>query len=433
MRLLILVIVLTASAADAQAPPQIRQIGVLEHMTPTSMVLASVTNALAMPGGRVLINDTRGRRVLLLDSTLSRATVVADSTDATANTYSYSWSTLVRYRGDTALLMVPSSLSMFIITPAGVLGRIMAMPRPEEAPMLAASWGGVSAFDPRGRLVYFGGRGVLGGVLTLRTGMPLVENGKLTEVGAMLNHNMPDFLRPDGVRLDSSVIVRVDPQTRGLDTLAWLHIPKFRRQIKLDETGSASAIETTPDPMPIIDQWILLRDGTLAVVRGRDFHIDWLDPSGHWSSSPKIPFDWQHVDDARKRQLIDSAVAQRQDQYERVAGGRGSGAGRGGVAGRYPSPTPNIAVRPGLAEVADYAPAFGEHSVESDEDGNLWIRTTQIADGRPVYDVVNRRGVVIDRVQLPRFRSVAGFGPGVIYMAVIDPNGVVRLERARLR
>src|SRR4051812_19889059 len=51
---------------------------------------------------------------------------------------------------------------------------------------------------------------------------------------------------------------------------------------------------------------LVLRDGTIAVVRGCDYHIDWLDRGGKWSSSPKLPFDWQKLDDARKQALIDS-------------------------------------------------------------------------------------------------------------------------------
>jgi hypothetical protein len=34
---------------------------------------------------------------------------------------------------------------------------------------------------------------------------------------------------------------------------------------------------------------------------------------------------------------------------------------------------------------------------------------------------------------LPRYRTIAGFGTGVIYMAVQEPSGKVRLERARLK
>jgi hypothetical protein len=46
---------------------------------------------------------------------------------------------------------------------------------------------------------------------------------------------------------------------------------------------------------------------------------------------------------------------------------------------------------------------------------------------------VNRRGELFDRVQLPEFRTLAGFGPGVVYMAVKDSTGVVHVERARIK
>jgi hypothetical protein len=53
--------------------------------------------------------------------------------------------------------------------------------------------------------------------------------------------------------------------------------------------------------------------------------------------------------------------------------------------------------------------------------------------GQPVYDIVNRAGELADRVQLPPFRTIAGFAPGVVYMAVKDASGAVRLERARVK
>jgi hypothetical protein len=51
--------------------------------------------------------------------------------------------------------------------------------------------------------------------------------------------------------------------------------------------------------------------------------------------------------------------------------------------------------------------------------------------GQPVYDIVNRRGELVDRVQLPPFRTIPRFPPGVVYMAVKDAAGVVHLQRAR--
>ena len=86
-----------------------------------------------------------------------------------------------------------------------------------------------------------------------------------------------------------------------------------------------------------------------------------------------------------------------------------------------------------IEDVPDYKPAFSQGSLHADRSGNLWIRTNKFAGGQPVYDVINRAGRLIDRVQLPPYRTIAGFGRDVVLMAVRDSSGVVHLERARLR
>jgi sugar lactone lactonase YvrE len=84
-------------------------------------------------------------------------------------------------------------------------------------------------------------------------------------------------------------------------------------------------------------------------------------------------------------------------------------------------------------DLPDYKPAFLPGSTRVDAEGNLWIRTTQNVDGRPVYNVLNRKGELIDRVQLPANRVIAGFGEGgTVYLAVRD-GGTAHLERARVR
>ena len=35
-------------------------------------------------------------------------------------------------------------------------------------------------------------------------------------------------------------------------------------------------------------------DGSVAILRGRDYHIDWINADGSRVSSPKMPFDWKH-------------------------------------------------------------------------------------------------------------------------------------------
>lgn len=84
------------------------------------------------------------------------------------------------------------------------------------------------------------------------------------------------------------------------------------------------------------------------------------------------------------------------------------------------------------SELPDYRPAFGTGATRADLDGNLWIRTSKVANGGPVYDVVNRQGLLIDRVAFPFGRVIAGFGVGVVYLGVRDDKGA-RLELAKMR
>jgi hypothetical protein len=106
-----------------------------------------------------------------------------------------------------------------------------------------------------------------------------------------------------------------------------------------------------------------------------------------------------------------------------------NGGGRGAT-----NLAPFVAKRADPSTISDYVPPITDRpgALGSDADGNVWIRTTTLVGDRPVYDIVNRRGEIVDRVQLPAFRSIAGFGPGVIYLAVQDSSKKVHLERARV-
>jgi hypothetical protein len=417
-------------------PPAIRQIGVVERVSTDS--LASVAAALPRPGGRVFVNDITARRVVLLDSTLSHATVVADTTDATANAYGTRPGTLIRYHGDTAMYIDIGSLSMLVIGPTGKIERIMAIPRPSDAQNLIGSVFGTPGFDAHNRLIYYGGGGLGSG------GIRLCCLG--TMPAGALGANFA------GVG-DSGFVVRADLATRALDTATVIKIIKAKVNFRADERNLLTAIETTHYPLPVVDDWAVLPDGSLAVVRGRDYHVDWLGVDGRWTASPKMPFDWQHVDDVQKQALIDSVAKSDQETVDAMnaqqssapapgaGGGRGgaAGGGRGGGAGGAApgrgrgQPIPNVVGRAATGDVPDYVPPFVRGAVVADNENNLWIKTSTVVNGRPVYDVVNRRGELFDRVQVPPFRTIAGFGPGVVYLAVKDSAGVVHLERARTK
>jgi len=215
-----------------------------------------------------------------------------------------------------------------------------------------------------------------------------------------------------------------------------------------DANGNVTSITGTPVLLPVIDSWAIEHDGTVVAVRGRDFHIDRLGADGQWHPAPKLPFSWEHLSEDAKTAIIDSAAASMKARRDSMAAGLlneptpppppGGGAlrGRSGGGGRSAAPPPATAFidgRPAPADLPDHRPAFLSAAARADADGNLWIKTTALDHGQPVYDIVNAAGAVVDRVQLPPFRTIAGFGPGVVYLAVVDPDKVVHLERVAIR
>jgi hypothetical protein len=79
------------------------------------------------------------------------------------------------------------------------------------------------------------------------------------------------------------------------------------------------------------------------------------------------------------------------------------------------------------SELPDYKPVFGNGAVRPDMDGHLWVRTipTKVTTGGAIYDVIDRSGKLVDRVQVPAGTTIAGFGAGgVVYLGLRDATGL---------
>ena len=157
----------------------------------------------------------------------------------------------------------------------------------------------------------------------------------------------------------------------------------------------------------------------------QDYHIDWVSPDGKKSSTPKMPFDWKRLALEDKQKLLDSA---RQSVAEVRA--------KQVAAGQQVSSTPFVTVEPD--EIPDYYPPVRTGQVKASPDGNLWIlpSTSSLSTAAQpglVYDVINRRGEVFERVRLPEGRNLLAIGPsGVVYMSYAPSQGQLRLERAKI-
>lgn len=442
-KLIALAALALSSTLPAQQAPAVRPLGAT--VARSGAEFGPVVWARHLRNGSVLLNDPSNRRVVMLDSTLTTMTVVADSTAATANAYSGRSASLVPYRADSTLFVDPQSLTMLVIDPTGSVGRTMALPRSQDAMALGNTMFGGAAFDGQ-RLVYrglpnfrmMGMRGAAGGAPGGAVPAP---------------PEMPD----------STPIVRVDLATRQVDTVGHIRIPKVKLDIQRDENNRVS-ISSVMNPLPTVDDWAVLADGSVAIVRGRDYHVDFIRPDGTTESAAKIPFEWRRLSDEDKVAFMDSVKAQRERmlaQMEADTGAHAQRAAMGSAAAGGGIPEVRIQIggdrapprrgageagaRPAMPrqqmnfippdELPDYQPVFFAGAARADADGNLWVRTVpnKATAGGPIYDVINGKGQLVDRVQVPTDRAIIGFGPGgVVYL--LSQSGATRVvERASVR
>jgi len=496
---------LSAQRDSTQRPapsgPAVRRIATAQALSTEE--LGGITSVLELADGRVLVNDGTRRRLLLMDTTLKTEQVVLDSLAEVANTYGTRPGSLIPYRADSVLFIDPVSFAVLVLDPAARIARVRSIWRVQDTylftnPGAYYGWPGV---DAKGRIVYR---------------VPAQPAPPKVAPPAGVPYFPPDH--------DSAFIAGIDLDTRKLDTLGVVRIPKNIYQIKQTAEGYFS-ITSTVNPLPSTDDWAVLPNGTIAFVRGRDSRVEYLHPDGTLSSSQKLPYEWQHLGDEDKQKVVDSVkeANTRQQMSGYVASmirwanvynkpypatfkvpdtfvpqqglmkdwkfppgmkfppnyiygcppgveptmtpptasattpagtpvlPQGMNAGPPGSPAGVPSCIPQpfivgggiappppqmreINVIPAL-ELPDYRPPIAPGATRADADGNLWIRTIppKPVPGGPIYDVVNEKGELSDRLQLPPGYTLVGFGKGkVVYLSMRDAKGI-HLARVRLR
>jgi hypothetical protein len=404
----------------------------------TSDSLGAVLSVRQAAAGKVIVDDGGHRRLAVFDSTLRTSRTILDSTSVGANNYGRRPVPLVAFLGDSSLFADLNSKTVLVIDPNAKIARALAMPSGSSPSDLLNRSTGV---DNRGRIIYVDSR-----------------------------RGMPKLVRPGVIGFDDSVWVeRADLEARRVDTIGKVSRPLAKATAPTKSPGGTVFTMFAIDPIKTVDEIAVLTDGSVALIRGQDYHIDWIRPDGRTESTEKMPFDWKRLTDADKQKLIDSTrdaqnalLASNELQSEITmmtrgdptgapppgAGGGGRGGGRGDGGGRGSDPSADALSENGhgylprgaepipLSEIADYYPAIRPGSAMPDLDGNLWILPTtskQSTHGELVYDVVNAKGELFQRVRFPLGRLLAGFGRGgVVYMTAGDKKGGFILERTRL-
>jgi hypothetical protein len=125
----------------------------------------------------------------------------------------------------------------------------------------------------------------------------------------------------------------------------------------------------------------------------------------------------------------DKVVAGDKASIEMKGASGGGMPGMMGMPGGMPAPP-----LPAASDLPDYMPPFMNSSARPDADAHVWVRTTTpgAVAGNVVYDVIDNKGQLIDRVDVPKGMSIVGFGKaGVVYLTQREAYSV-RLVRATI-
>lgn len=397
--------VVAAATAGAQTPVPIHQIGPI--LASSTENVGQAITVRATSDGHVIVGAGARQRVYAFDSTLQHFTIVADSGSGTG-VLPIRTTGVIPYLADSTLLPDFGANALLVLDATGKQVRSMAPPRAQDLMFLSIPAAfGRPGFDPKGRLIY-------------RTQVPPSIRPSPTPSGDQKVTMTP-------VSPDSSPILRGDFDKRTVDTVVWIKTPSQGRmgmEMKENPAGGAPTItmHMLVNPFPMADEWALLSDGTIAIVRAHDYHIDWVDPDGSRRSTAKMPIDWRRYSDEERRLRVDSVKRVVDEQLKRQMSQMPPGA---------PQIKMDVNVVPD-SEFPQFYPPIQQGAVLADLDGRLWIlpTTSTNAGNGLTYDIVNRKGDIVERVQLPKDRALAGFGPhGVLYMTR-NEAGKAYLERA---
>ncbi|MBP6772486.1 MAG: hypothetical protein KA154_05755 [Gemmatimonadaceae bacterium] len=386
---------LTASPLTAQDKIKVREVPAPVAISTDSLGMRVSVRALS--DGRVLVNDIQRFRVLLYDKTLKTFTRALDSS-GTSGTLGNSGVSipsahLIAMPADSTMYLDIASRSLLTIDPAGKVAHVTALPRPQDILTLSVGYiYGTPTLDAKGRLVY--------------QGTPPNQNKALIELNQKI---MTERSATAPAAIDSAPIVRADFDTRKIDTIATVKIVQQYAGVLAtrDERGNLTQ-RLTVNPTQTADEWGLLPDGTIAILRAHDYHMEWVAPDGTRKTSPKMAFDWKRLTDEGKQHVIDSIKPLLDKQMESMK------------PQQIPTPDGPRQLKTEIVlvsakELPDYEPVIQPGAMKIDLEGNIWIvpRTAiPSANGGLRYDVVNREGVIVERVIVPKGRAIAAFEPG---------------------
>jgi hypothetical protein len=352
------------------AAQQIRSPGThdFEHKEPFTWVAA----LRELSDGRLIVIDARENTLQLIDPRTGQATPIGSEGSGPSE-----WrrpTNVYALPGDSTLLQDPANGRFLILSPNGKPARIF---RPE-----GGGNGTLRATDVRGFMYY------------QAASLPAVINGQ------------PVF--PDSVP-----VIRYDPVSHRHDTLAHVAVPPRRVSNTTTSSGGVRAVSGVSSPFDPADDWTVMPDGRLVLVRASDYHIEIVGSGAPRMMGRPVPFTPIPVTEADKAQW-------RQARRNIQPTFRGSD-------GQPITPPANFQ----LPEPAwpDKKSAFSVGASRAAPNNEIWVLRHGAANDAPLFDVFNARGERISSVSLPPRTSLVGFGARHMYLVRTDDDDLQHLRR----
>jgi hypothetical protein len=353
--------------------------------------------------GRVLVSDGRDKTVQLVDLKGSATKVGREG--AGPGEYGLPMR-ILPLPGDSSVVFDMANQRYLTIHPDGKTGkdfRLEAAAPPRTA-------------DTSGR----GGRG--GAMMTM-----LTPPRGIDARGNIYYQGPPVSMGPEGpVTADSVAVMRFDRAARRIDTVAYFKPAKAN----VDASGGRGNMNIRiggGNPLAPQDDWAVLPDGRVAVVRAPDYRLDVYRSVASKVSGSPIAYEKVRVDAAVKKMVEDQRARNSRNAVRMtVSAGSGGTTRQTEVGGAQPNLPP-------LTDWPDFMPPFQAQAAVARPNGEIWVlRTRKPGDEIPTYDVFDAAGRVIGKVALPRNHRLIGFGQGTVYLVRLDDDDLQYLQRYRL-
>jgi len=215
---------------------------------------------------------------------------------------------------------------------------------------------------------------------------------------------------------DHSAIERLNIASRQRDTVAlW----PLRKDANARLYNGMVMTQPRRQAFPAWDQWSVAPDGRIAFTYFDPYRVNFVGTNRQVVENPPIPYDRVRVDDAVKKQWKEELERPRMAMMY----SRGGGSSMQLMPGMYSEPT----------EWPEYLPPYLGNPVFA-SNGLLWIpRAT--ADGMlatPLYDIIDGKGKLVERVKLPARTRLVGFGSNSVYVVRLDEDDLQYLQRHSL-